>query len=174
MNLKQKHNHSIRKYSKEIFNASLQERDIFDKALEINGYWKVMRVTSLVKRFITNAKKGRKKRVDGLLTTNESESTVSWWTKRAQQNATGTPTYRNDELMLNLQKNADGLLECRREITRYIPNILTSKIIVYREECYALPPKYVAWGSSPNYDASKGELLDSSFKAACKAIAIQL
>ena len=75
-----------------------------------------MRVTTWVKRFIINAKQERGERVNGPLTTHEIESTVTWWIKRVQQNATGTPTYRNDELMLNLQKIADGLLECRGRV----------------------------------------------------------
>ena len=42
-------------------------------------------MTSLVKRLITNAKRGRRERADGPLTTNEIESTVCRWIKRVQQ-----------------------------------------------------------------------------------------
>ena len=66
---------------KEIFKASLQERDTFFKVLERDEYWKAIRVTIWVKRFITNAKQEREERVDGPLTTHEIESTVTWWIK---------------------------------------------------------------------------------------------
>ena len=112
---------------KEIFKASLQERDTFDTVLERNEYWKAMRVTSWVKRFITNARKRKRERVEGPLTTNEIESTVTWWIKRVQQNAKGTHTYKNDELMLNLQKNTDGLLECRGRVQGLYPIYLPAE-----------------------------------------------
>ena len=86
-----------------------------------------MRVTSWVKRFITNARKRKGERVEGPLTTNESESTVTSWIKRVHQNAKGTHTYKNDELMLNLQKNTEGVLECRRRVQGLYPLYLPAE-----------------------------------------------
>ena len=62
-------------------------------------------------RFVHNARSTRANRIQGPLTTEEMERQEHFLILRTQNRV--TPTLERDRLQLNIQRNADGLLECR-------------------------------------------------------------
>ena len=57
----------------------------------------------------------------GPLTTVELEYQTSWWIRRVQVQAIDSPKFEAAKLQLNLQTNADGVLECRGRIQGHYP-----------------------------------------------------
>ena len=57
----------------------------------------------------------------GPLTTVELEYQTSWWIRRVQVRAIDSPKFEAAKLQLNLQTNADGVLECRGRIQGHYP-----------------------------------------------------
>lgn len=60
-------------------------------------------------RFVHNARSTRANRIQGPLTTEEMERQEHFLILRTQNRV----TLERDRLQLNIQRNADGLLECR-------------------------------------------------------------
>lgn len=52
------------------------------------------------------------------------ESKKFFWVKRVQARATADGRYQEDKLQLNLQKNEDGVLECRGRVQDHYPIFL--------------------------------------------------
>ena len=46
----------------------------------------------------------------------ETDKQVQWWIKRTQGSYSNTEKFMQDQLRLNLQKNSEGLYECRGRI----------------------------------------------------------
>ena len=65
---------------------------------------------------MNNCKQRKSVRLVGPLTTIETDKEVRWWVERVQENSSGTEKFEEDKLTLNLQKNSDGLYECRGRI----------------------------------------------------------
>ncbi len=89
-----------------------------------------MRVCAWVSRFLFNVQ-NPDQRVKGPLTTAELDKQRIFWIKRAQTNC----DIEEDRMRLNLQINAEGLLECRGRIQGQYPLYLpdthpfTAKIV---------------------------------------------
>ena len=107
---------------KDIFKFSEVRRDELEVLVKRFQFWKVVRVCAWIARFTDNAKKSKKNRLSGPLTTGEIEKQVMWWVKRTQENVQYT------EVQLKLQPNDEGIMECRGLIQRQYP--------IYLPDCH--------------------------------------
>ena len=68
------------------------------------------------RRFICNCKSPKAERTYGRLITAETEERVRFCVKRATETHSEMEQFKEDKLKLNLQRNSDGLYECRGRI----------------------------------------------------------
>ena len=121
------------KPTKELFALAVDVNDELDDLLSKTSYWRTLRVCAWIRRFIDNEKKAKLQRINRPLTTEEIKNQELFWVRRVQ--ARGAKGMEEDRLTLNLQKNDDGLLECRGRLQGdypiYIPDstILAEKIV---------------------------------------------
>ncbi|XP_068675546.1 uncharacterized protein [Montipora foliosa] len=121
------------KPTKELFALAVDANDELDDLLSKTSYWRTLRVCAWIRRFIDNAKKSKPQRINGPLTTEEIKNQELFWVRRVQ--ARGAKGVEGDRLTLNLQKNDDGLLECRGRLQGDYP--------VYRPDSTILAEKIV-------------------------------
>ena len=99
--------------------------------------WKTIRVGSWVSRFIRNCRAKRQQRTTGPITTEETNSQIEFWERRTQIRCQSTTKFQEDQLQLNLQKNKDGLYECRGRIQGdypiYLPDntLFSGKLVMH-------------------------------------------
>ena len=98
--------------------------DKLDDLVEKFSQWKAIRVTAWIIRFTQNSRSKKTKRLEGLLTADETKKAELFWVKRVQARATADGRYQEDKLQLNLQKNEDGVLECRGRVQDHYPIFL--------------------------------------------------
>ena len=118
------------KLTKEIFATATETKDGLDEVLERNSSWKTVRVTTWMRRFLNNCKQKKSNRLVGPLTTSETDKELRWWVQRAQESSSGTERFEEDKLTLNLQKNSDGLYECRGRIQGNYPIYLPPSAVL--------------------------------------------
>ena len=99
-------------------------------------FGKVVRVCAWIARFADNARKSKKNRLSGPLTTDEIKNQVMWWVKRAQESVQCTEVFAKDRMQLNLQPNDEGVLECRGRIQGQYP--------IYLPDCHEFTAKVVS------------------------------
>ena len=102
-----------------IANVTVNESDEFDELLERCSLKKTLRVGAYIKRFLEKCR-GRQI-AGGPLTTEEIEAQMTWWIRRVQLHARTSSKFPTDELQLNLQVDAAGLLVCRGRILGRYP-----------------------------------------------------
>ncbi len=119
------------KVIRDVFAAVVEVADdSFDDLLTKFNLSKTMRVCAWVSRFLFNVQ-NPDQRVKGPLTTAKLDKQRIFWIKRAQTNC----DIEEDRMHLNLQINAEGLLECRGRIQGQYPLYLpdthpfTAKIV---------------------------------------------
>ena len=118
------------KLTKKIFAIVTETKDSLDEVFEKNIFWKTVRITTWIRRFLYNCKQKKSARLVGPLTTIETDKEVRWWVQRAQESSCGTETFEEDKLTLNLQKNSDGLYECRGRIQGNYPIYLPQSAVL--------------------------------------------
>ena len=64
------------------------------------------------------------------MTTSETDKAVHWWVKRAQESNIGTEKFKQDQSSLNLQKNSEGVCECRGRIQGSYPVYLQPNTVL--------------------------------------------
>ena len=101
---------------REVFVVAQAKIDILDALLVKFSLWKTLRVCSWIARFIRNLRGDKARRSKGPLTTEEIEMQRHLLLKRAQDNSKRDERFEDHCVHLNLQENADGLLECRGRI----------------------------------------------------------
>ena len=109
------------------------EDDEFDNLLNKTSYWRTMRVCAWVARFAHNVRSPRVQRKRGPLTSAEIGAQERFWVQRVQKH--GSDALENDRSKLNLQENAEGLLECRGRIQGIYP--------IYLPDTSTLAEKFV-------------------------------
>ena len=67
------------------------------------------------------------------MTTLEIQRQKTFWEKRVQRRVEGINTFEEDRQRLNLQSNADGVLECKGRIQGHYPLYLPDKSIYAKE-----------------------------------------
>ena len=112
--------------------ATIQARHMFDKLLTKYEFWKFLRTTSWILRFLNNC---RRTKQSGPLTTSEIEQRKKFWIKREQQRVQHSEKFKINEKRLDLQQNNEGIYICKGRIEGtypiYLPNesLLSEKII---------------------------------------------
>ena len=123
------------KLVREIFSVAVEQEDSLEQILQKHGFWQTIRVTSWVARFIHNCKSSKANRQSGPLTTSETDKQVKGWVMRVQHSKLNTSQFQEDQLKLNLQRNEEGLYECRGRVQGcypiYLPPdaLLTEKMV---------------------------------------------
>ena len=127
---------------REIFKlATDHEADKLDAVLHKYGFWRVLRISGWVARFVRNSRSPPRERNAGPLTTEELNNQRRFWEKRAQLEGAKSENYERDRLQLNLQLNDENLLECRGRIQGvypvYLPDtaVYTEKFVEKAHEC---------------------------------------
>ena len=115
---------------KEILATAIETEDNLDALLIKHPYWKTIRINAWIARFLHNCKIPKHLRILGPLTTEETEQQVKWWIRRVQERYRKTEKFRDDELTLNLQRNHDGIYECRGRIQGSYPVYLPPKVVL--------------------------------------------
>ena len=118
------------KLTKEVFATAVETKDELDEILEKNSFWKTVRVTAWIRRFLSNCKLNKAARLVGPLTTVETDKQVQWWIKRAQGSYSNTEKFMQDRLRVNLQKDSEGLYECRDRLQGSYPVYLPASAIL--------------------------------------------
>jgi hypothetical protein len=112
-----KESESEAKLTREVFAAAVEKKDELDELLEKHSFWKTIRVTAWIRRFLRNCQIKKEEIVTGpLITRPETDDQVKLWVKREQQKYCVTGKFEEDQLRLNLQVNNEGLYECRGRI----------------------------------------------------------
>ena len=102
--------------------AEETKTDEFDDLLERRDLRRVLRTSASILRFVRNCRRKQKQR--GPLTTPEVDEMKTWWIKCVQLQDSTTPHHERTKVALNLQKNVEGLLECRGRIRGKYPTYL--------------------------------------------------
>ena len=84
----------------------------------------MLRIGAWIQRFIRNCRSPSADRKYGPLKTNEIEHQTTWWIKRVQQEADKRGEIEGVKVLLNLQLNDTGVLECRGRIAGQYPIFL--------------------------------------------------
>ena len=81
---------------------------------------------------MNNCKQKKSARLVGPLTTSKTDKQVHshWWIQRAQENSSGTEKFNEDKLTLSLQKNSEGLYQCRGRIQGIYPIYLPPSAVL--------------------------------------------
>lgn len=95
------------------------------------SFWKTMRVTGWIRRFIRNCKaKHKDQKKTGPLTTQETEQSKLCWIKKVQSEFEKDEKFQEDKERLNLQKDHRGVYVCVGRIEGEFPIYLPSKSIL--------------------------------------------
>ena len=124
------------KVLKEIFKFSEVRSDDLEILMKKFQFWKVVRVCARIARFADNARKSKKNRLSGPLTTGETEKQMMWWVERAQESVQCREVFARNRMQLNLQPNDEGVLECRGRIQGQYP--------IYLRDCHEFTAKVVS------------------------------
>ena len=114
------------KLIKEILRVAYPVKNELDEVLGRFEYWKAMRVTAWIVRFIRNSQAKKASRIKGPLSTPEIQEQITKWVKRVQSRAKSNDSFKEDEQKLNIQENDEGILECRGRIQGQCPIYLPS------------------------------------------------
>ena len=125
------------KIIKEVLCVTVKTDDELDLVMRKWDLWKAIRICSWVMRFARNCRAKRQKRITGPITTQETTNQLQFWVRRSQISSQGTSKFDEDKLQLNLQENANGILECRGRIQGdypiYLPDdaVFTAKLVIH-------------------------------------------
>ena len=112
------------KATKELFAMAVAGEDEFDRLLARHNLWTTWRIGAWISRFVRNTRTTKGQRTTGPLTTEEVNRQKLFWTKRVQNSAAGSAPFKEDQAKLNLQRNDDGVFECRGRIQGDYPTYL--------------------------------------------------
>ena len=99
--------------------AVVEKKDeAFGTLLDKFDLWKCLRIMSWLARFVNNC---RRAKVKGNLGTEEINDQLLFFIRKAQEQYEHTDEFKKDQLSLNLQRNKNGLYECRGRIQGSYP-----------------------------------------------------
>ena len=103
--------------------ATVDALDMFDKLLAKYEFWKFLRKTSWIFRFLNNC---RRTKQSGPRTTSEIEERKNFWIKREQQRVQHSQKFKINEKRPHLQQNSEGIYFYKGTIEGaypiYLPN----------------------------------------------------
>ncbi len=116
-------NAELKRDQKAVLNCAIAgQGDVIDSIIEKHSYWKGMRITAWIARFLLNLRSGPRYRRHGALTPKEIQEQVNyWWIKKEQLRYEDSEQMEEDKLRLNLEENKLGLLECKGRIQGEYP-----------------------------------------------------
>ena len=141
------------KRTKEVIAVAVDTRDDFDEVLEKHTFWRVIRNSTWIRRFLQNCHSKKSNRASGPLTTAETEKQVKWWIKREQERYSVTEKFLGDQQRLNLQKNDEEIFACRGRIQGHYPFVSAAQSKLIRENSARRSPLDSSRGSWVNYGA---------------------
>ena len=115
------------KLTKEVLGVAVEYEDELLGILEKHSYWKSMRITTWIARFIHNCTSKKSERLSGPLTTEEIDKQIKFWVRREQRRYSDTEEFKADQLRLNLQGDENGIYKCRGRIQGVYPKYLPAK-----------------------------------------------
>ena len=121
------------------------------------GYY--IRITSWAYRFFENCK--RKMIQSGPSKTNETEKAKVFWTKHEQGKVETTENFKEDQGLLNLQKNGTEIYKCRERIQGYYPLYIARKSLLAEKITYEPAREQYMGESYCDNGCYQGKLLDS-------------
>ena len=121
------------KLTKQILATSIETVDRITELLEKHCFWKTIRISAWIARFLHNCKVQRSVRIRGPLTTGETEKQIQFWVRREQKAVADTESFKEDCLRLNLQQNSNGIYECQGRLQGIYPVYLPTNR-VYSEK----------------------------------------
>ena len=124
------------------------EAEVMYGVLEKHSYWKVMRITAWIARFLSNLRSHPTERRRGVLTTEEIQEQVKWWIKKEQLRYDDTEQLEEDKHRLNLEENESGLLVCKGRIQGEYPTYIPPTYIPPTYPTY-IPPRKIRNKHSP-------------------------
>eukprot|EP00794_Sanderia_malayensis_P005856 gene5856-biopygen4856 len=104
------------KLVKEVLAVSVESTDQVDNLISKFNFWKTIRITAFCQRFAKNCRAKKAERLKGLLTTEETQKAIQHWVIKTQEGYENTEKFNEDKERLNLQKNGEGVYECRGRI----------------------------------------------------------
>ena len=107
--------------------AVSREIDQLDHMFNKLTFWKAIRVTAWIVRFVRNCRVKRNQRTAGPLRTMETNEQKKFWLRRAQQDCKETDEFKEDQQRLNLQLNKEKLYECRGRLQGQFPIYIPRK-----------------------------------------------
>ena len=132
-----KESESESKMLRETFALAITQETNVNDILEKHSFWKSIRITGWVDRFIFNCKTTKLKRKKGPLKSNELQDGIDAWIRRDQTRYKNFKSFENDRLYLNLQPDDNGILRCRGRIQGEYPvylspdSLLSGKIVMH-------------------------------------------
>ena len=123
------------KIIKEVLATAVKSNDRLWTLIDKFSFWKTLRITAWIKRFLKNFRLKKRQRDKGPLTTEEIKSSKETWIKQVQSNHHQTEKFMKDRETLNLQKNASDMYVCMGRIDGdypiYLPtnDVFTEKLI---------------------------------------------
>ena len=120
-----------------VLGVTVKTDDDLDLVMHKYDLWKAIRICSWVVRFTKNCRAKRQQRITGPITTEETANQLQFWVRRSQVRSQGTIKFDEDQMKLNLQKDIDGIFECRGRIQGHYPiylpddGVFTGKLVTH-------------------------------------------
>ena len=124
------------KIIKQFLGASVNAESDYDQIINKHSFWKAVRMTCWIWRFLRNCRAAESTRLKGPLTTEETQGEIQEWVRREQHVVADTDAFKEDLMRLNLVKNADGIYECHGRFQGsypiYLPpnRVFTEKLVM--------------------------------------------
>jgi len=121
------------KLVRKVLAVAVDQEDEVEGVLRKFHLRKAVRVCAWMRTFTHNTLRSRgKMRIEGPLTTQETNQVRLHWERQAQKSG----EVEKDRVVLNLQLNQEGLLECRRQLQGEYPVYLPDTSIFTRQYIY--------------------------------------
>lgn len=117
--------------------VTMVTNDALDQLIQKWNLWKTIRIGSWVARFLRNCGIKCQQRTTGPITTGEANGQTEFWIRNTQVGCQDSTKFQEDQLRLNLQKNEDGIYECRGCIQSddpiYLPDeaLFSKKLVMH-------------------------------------------
>ena len=114
------------KLTKDILAVSVIEENQLDTLLNKLSFWKTIRVTAFILRFLKNCKSKRMDRRKETLITAETEKAIKYWVTKTQKMFENTEKFNEDQERLNLVEDSEDIYRCHGGIQGEKPIYLPS------------------------------------------------
>lgn len=104
------------RFTKDVLAVSVIEVNHLDTLLYKFSFWKTIRVTAIILRFLKNCKSKRIDHRKETLITAETEKTIKYWVTKTQKMFENTEKFNEDQERLNLVKDSEDIYTCHGRI----------------------------------------------------------